>query len=339
MLDMKSVASSHRSSRNAEPAPRLLRLDGTMASLAKRDVDPSRHALVTYEGHNWLYLETDTPAAQALAYELQLAPDFGLYIRGGDAAEYGSLSPGFIDHLLKSFGFICLRNFPFRNKDDFVAYCRRFGEIYHWPFGPLHVVKPEDEPDGFVHSLEKAPLHWDLGLHPLDDENVRKNEWFCANKFMLYCKTPPRNGEGQTIVVSGRQVLRLAGSQQVERWRRVQITYSTRKTYFGGDPRTYPLVHTHPETGEPIFRYQEGSESELQSLRLHSHDIAADEFEAFVEEINRLAYDPRCIIAHDWNANDLLIVDNYLTLHGRLPMTEESRSRELWRVQTVLPAR
>lgn len=314
----------------------MLESTGSYGVLEPDQVDPSRHVVVTYEGREWLYIEVDCPAALALRYELQRAPDLGLLLLGTRATDFVGLSADFVDHLVRAFGFVGLRDFPFPDKDAFVRYCARYGTIYHWPFGPVHVVKPADEPEGIVHSLEKAPLHWDLGLHPLSDENVQKNPWFCADKFMLHCKTPPARGEGQTTVVSGRQVLRLAGESRVEEWKRIRVTYDTARTYFGGDPRTYPLVHTHPVTGELILRYQEGSSSKLQSLTRRSDDLPPERFEALLAEIDELAYDPRCMVAHEWRANDLLIIDNYVTLHGRLPMTEASRSRELWRVQTVL---
>jgi alpha-ketoglutarate-dependent taurine dioxygenase len=314
----------------------VLERSGRYGLLERSKVDPQKHVLVTYRDQDWLYLETDDPFFAALRCELLIAPDFGLRVWGASASEYAGMSVAFVDHLVRAFGVLCFRNFSFPDKEAFVAYCAEYGKIYHWPFGPVHVVKPADEPDGLVHSLEKAPLHWDLGLHPLSDENVKRNPWFCADKFMLYCKAPPVRGEGQTTVVSGRQVLRLAGPSRLEEWRRTRITYDTPRTYFGGDPRTYPLVHTHPVTGETIFRYQEGSTSSLQRLVLRSDDIPAERFESLVAEIDALVYDPRCMVAHEWEADDLLIVDNYLTLHGRLPMTDRSRSRELWRVQTVL---
>ncbi|QKO12761.1 hypothetical protein HAT91_01103 [Dickeya solani] len=104
-------------------------------------------------------------------------------------------------------------------------------------------------------------------------------------------------------------------------------------TYFGGKPRTYPLVYAHPKTGKKAFRYQEGSDSDLQKFTVEVEGVSGQESQAFIGELDRLVYDERCMIAHDWDQGDLLIIDNWQTLHGRLPMTEASRGRELWRVQ------
>ncbi|WEE77613.1 TauD/TfdA family dioxygenase [Comamonas testosteroni] len=116
-------------------------------------------------------------------------------------------------------------------------------------------------------------------------------------------------------------------------WESIDVTYDTRMTYFGGCPRTYPLVFKHPNRDEKVFRYQEGSESELQKFTVTVEGYSKADSDALISEINELIYDERCMVAHEWSAGDLIFVDNWLTLHGRLPMTDRSKSRELWRVQ------
>ncbi|WLI10349.1 MULTISPECIES: TauD/TfdA family dioxygenase [Pseudomonas] len=64
---------------------------------------------------------------------------------------------------------------------------------------------------------------------------------------------------------------------------------------------------------------------------MQDHDEQAQQ--ALLEQVNALVYDPECLIAHQWSEGDLVLIDNYRTLHGRLPMSPASSSRELWRVQ------
>jgi pyoverdine/dityrosine biosynthesis protein Dit1/alpha-ketoglutarate-dependent taurine dioxygenase len=312
----------------------VISMSGHITLKGHAHVDKETHALVRFNGEPWCYIEVDNPQVCSLGFNLLKLPTFGLEVSGLDTLDIRAiLSPELLAHLSEQFGFLCLRDIDFKEKSELVDFCEPFGTIYQWKFGPVHVVKPEDKPDGFVHSLEKTPIHWDLSMLPLEHEQVKKDPWFTATKFMLYCKTPPQPGEGQTTVVDGRIVLDMVGGKLVKEWESTNITYDTRMTYFGGCPRTYPLVHIHPIKGDKVFRYQEGSESELQKFTVTVDEYAQSDSDELIAQINKLIYDDRCMIAHDWRAGDLIIVDNWLTLHGRLPMSEGSRSRELWRVQ------
>ncbi|WP_299489545.1 L-tyrosine/L-tryptophan isonitrile synthase family protein [uncultured Shewanella sp.] len=288
---------------------------------------------VTHAGHNWCYLEVAGPQLQGFVFELIKAPAFGLKISDPQQLGYGCLPSEFLQQLSEQFGFILLKNMPDIQQQDLVDFCDPFGEIYHWQFGPVHVVKPEKIPHGFVHSIEKTPLHWDLSMLPASEKKVEQDPKFAASCFMLYCKTPPVKGEGQTTIVDSRVALKLAGQSKVKQWCNIDLTYETKLTYFGGTPRRYPLVDLHPTTDEPILRYQEGSESQLQRFSLSSTEMSSAELTALIQEVNDIAYHDKCFIAHEWEAGDLVIIDNYYTLHGRLAMTEKSMSRELWRVQ------
>ncbi|WP_299010295.1 L-tyrosine/L-tryptophan isonitrile synthase family protein [uncultured Shewanella sp.] len=288
---------------------------------------------VTNGEQNWCYLEVADSKLQGFNAEVIKSPAFGLKISDPQRLGYTCLPTNFLQKLSEQFGFILLKNMPDITQQDLIDFCHPFGNIYHWQFGPVHVVKPEEVPHGFVHSIEKTPLHWDLSMLPATEKKVEQNPKFSARCFMLYCKTPPVQGEGQTTIVDSRVALKLAGQAKVKQWQNIHITYETKLTYFGGTPRCYPLVDLHPTTRESILRYQEGSESKLQRFSLSSDAMASAEFASLIQEVNDIAYHDKCFVAHEWEAGDLVIIDNYYTLHGRLAMTEKSMSRELWRVQ------
>ncbi|MFT4925113.1 MAG: pyoverdine/dityrosine biosynthesis protein Dit1/alpha-ketoglutarate-dependent taurine dioxygenase [Phenylobacterium sp.] len=290
-------------------------------------------AKVTYQQQNWCYIEVPIPELAKLTYEVVKGPKFGLKLTDPTGKAYSFLTTEFMQKLSEDFGFVVLKDAPIEEQTDLVNFCQPFGEIYQWKFGPVHVVKPEANPSGFVHSIEKTPLHWDLSMLPLSDEKVKKDARFAASTFMLYCKTAPVAGEGQTTLVDSRQALKIAGQDRVNLWKQIDVTYQTKMTYFGGDAHTYPLVFAHPTTGVDILRYQEGSELEMQKFVLSNEQCDSDDFAALVQDVNDVAYDERCLVKHQWEDGDLVIVDNLYTLHGRLAMTEKSMSRELWRVQ------
>ncbi|WP_281560784.1 L-tyrosine/L-tryptophan isonitrile synthase family protein [Thalassomonas sp. RHCl1] len=290
-------------------------------------------AQVTLQQQNWLYLEVPSSEFSRYSYQVIKGPKFGLKISAPEGKGYEIFSADFLQQLSEEFGFLVLAGAGFEQQEKLVDFCQGFGDIYQWEFGPVHVVKPKEKPDGFVHSIEKTPLHWDLSMLPAGDKYVEQNPRFAASTFMLYCKTPPAAGEGQTTLVDSRMALKIAGQEKVNLWRKTDITYQTKMTYFGGVPRAYPLVFEHPKTGEDIFRYQEGSELELQQFLLSSDSLSGQALDDFIADVNAIAYDKRCLVAHEWQAGDLVIIDNYYTLHGRLPMSEKSMARELWRVQ------
>lgn len=282
---------------------------------------------------NWFYLEVDSAKLTELSYQVVKRPKFGLSVSDPQQLGYADFSTAFLQQLSADFGFVQLKNMELSSQDQLVDFCQPFGQIYQWKFGPVHVVKPEENPGGFVHSIYKTPLHWDLSMLPLSDENVQKNPRFAATTFMLYCKVPPVKGEGQTTLVDSRMALKIAGQQRVKRFKQTWLTYQTKMTYFGGDAHTYPLVFEHPTTGEDIFRYQEGSDLQLQQFLLSCDALTQAELAELIEEVDAIAYDERCLVKHQWQAGDLVIVDNHYTLHGRLAMTDQSMARELWRVQ------
>ena len=310
-------------------------LDGRMSYVDHARIDPAKTLAIYRDDQVWLYQEADGEVGPDLRLSVVQAPQFGLVIEGQRPDSVRDLSPRLMKSLVEFFSFVCLRGCDFAERQDLVDYCLPFGEIYQWHFGPVHVVQPEEKPKGFVQSLEKTPIHWDLSMLPLDHERVKEDEWFCADLFMLYCKTPPQSGEGQTVLVDSRRILHEVGPETVERWRSTNVTYNTKMTYFGGHPRTYPLVHVHPFTREPILRYQEGSQSQYQTFSQDVEGLEPSENARFIEEMDRRMYAEKVCYAHDWKAGDMVLVDNYLALHGRNPMTEASSQRELWRVQTV----
>lgn len=308
-------------------------LDGSQSLRSLGEIDGDRYIQVTWQGRPWLLHEIQGEKLEGYSFELQKLPLFGLVIRDPLKRGFKRIGTATMQALIRCFGFVCLKGCEYAEQADFAADCVRFGVPYRWSFGEVHVVKPADQPNGVVHSLEKTPLHWDLNLLPDSDPLVQQNPKFCAHTVMLYCKVPPQPGEGQTTIVDSRNALRRVGLKTARAWRDISVTYFTRMTYFGGSPRTYPLVDLDPRSGEPVLRYQEGCESPLQALeqRVQGADRASQC--ALIEQLDRLVYDPQCFLAHEWEAGDLMFVDNYLALHGRFPMSAASAARELWRVQ------
>lgn len=130
-------------------------------------------------------------------------------------------------------------------------------------------------------------------------------------------------------------MLENAGSAKVPAWKKVVIDYFTKFTYYGGKKRRYPLIMQHPITGEDILRYQEASNSKLQTFELDSKSIPQQDFQQLIAELQAFAYDDSCLICHDWQQGDLLLIENHYMLHGRTTASDLTDERELWRVQLL----
>ncbi|MFK8257951.1 L-tyrosine/L-tryptophan isonitrile synthase family protein [Erwinia sp. AnSW2-5] len=242
------------------------------------------------------------------------------------------LPTALLEKLILNYGFVVIRGIDVIDEDNLTQFTAQFGNPYIWQFGPVHKVKPHDKPDGFVHSLEDIPLHWDLSMLPPDNPFVEKDPNFAAKSFVLYCKKAPLPGEGQTTLVDAKNALDILDSKTRKEWEQFVMSYHTPFTYFGGKERQYPLIAKHPITGEKVLRYQESSHSDLQKFmtKVVGKDTDSDET---VRLINNLAYDERNLVEHIWQDGDIVIIDNYSVLHGRRSMSENSADRELWRVQ------
>ncbi|WP_186184943.1 L-tyrosine/L-tryptophan isonitrile synthase family protein [Burkholderia gladioli] len=314
----------------------VYRTNGETIMLSKQAaIDELDVAVIGRAGQPWCGVEGAAPLAERCDMEIVHGEDFGLLVTpraDGGSLDCNALPCEAVAALTRRYGFVVLRGFEVADEDALVAFTSQFGRPYIWQFGPVHKVIPEEQPNGYVHSFESVPLHWDLSMLPLTHPLVQEDEHFAATLFTLHCRKAPRPGEGQTTLVDARAIARDLDAATLAQWEQLSLTYNTKMTYFGGVPRTFPLIAVHPETGEKLLRYQEGSESSLQRFEV-GVSTPGRVPEDFVARVNALAYSPKYLVEHEWQDGDIVMVDNYSVLHGRRAMSRDSAARELWRVQ------
>ena len=297
-------------------------------------------AIVKRNGQPWYFVESIGDIWSQCELEIIKPPQTGIRIsykgdRDTPKPSCSLLSAATLKNLCLDYGFVVLRGFQIENQEHLVEFSSEFGKPVLWDFGAVKTVKPKKQPDGFIGSREAVPLHWDLSMPPSYLEGNGRYEDFTPQFFTLYCHQAPANGEGQTTLVDGRRVLRNAGYRKVEYWKQVAINYFTKFTYFGGKQRSYPLIAQHPITGEDIFRYQETSNSKLQTFELSSPTLPQKDFQRLICQLQAAVYDDDCFTSHEWCQGDLLLVENHYMLHGRSSVSELTGDRELWRVQLL----
>ncbi|GAB1542890.1 L-tyrosine/L-tryptophan isonitrile synthase family protein [Scytonema sp. NUACC21] len=296
-------------------------------------------ALVMRNKQPWYFIESTEEIWGQCELEIIKPPKTGIRItyHGNDNEKKPScslLNSQTLQNLCLEYGFVALRGFQIDSKEHLVEFSSEFGKPVIWDFGPVHTIRPKKTPDGYIASREAVPLHWDLSMPPSYLEASGRYEDFTPQFFILYCHQAPASTGGQTTVVDGRRVLENAGSQKVEAWKQVIIDYFTKLTYYGGKQRSYPLIMQHPVTGEDILRYQEGSNSKLQTFELSSKSLPQEDFQQLIVELQASVYDDSCFYCHDWQQSDLLLIENHYTLHGRTAFNDDrTDERELWRVQ------
>ncbi|MFD2883431.1 L-tyrosine/L-tryptophan isonitrile synthase family protein [Pseudomonas lini] len=222
-------------------------LDGSQILRTRAQVDLDHHVLVTYEGRPWLYHQTENPQAKGFEYELQ--KNFRC-LAWWCETRWGWVSNdcprACWRHWWKPSVSSASRTVASTTRTVLLAAANASARCTNGPSAPCTWSNPRTNPKAWCTRWRKTPLHWDLNMLPDSDAQVQRNPKFCASKFMLYCKTAPQPGEGQTTVVDSRNVLRKVGQQVARQWQDVNITYYTKMTYFGGSPRMYSLVDHHP---------------------------------------------------------------------------------------------
>jgi pyoverdine/dityrosine biosynthesis protein Dit1/alpha-ketoglutarate-dependent taurine dioxygenase len=295
--------------------------------------------LVKRHQQPWYFLQSTEAIWGECELEIIKPPRTGIRItyqgRNQKKPDCSCLNSLTLQNLCLEYGFVVLRGFHVDSKEHLVEFSSEFGKPVVWDFGPVHTIRPKKTPDGYIASREAVPLHWDVSMPPSYLEASGRYEDFTPQFFILYCHKAPASGEGQTTVVDGRRVLENAGSKKVEGWKQVVIDYFTKLTYYGGKQRSYPLIMQHPITGEDILRYQEASNSNLQTFELSSKSLPQQDWIQLIAELQAAVYDESCLVCHDWQQGDLLLIENHYMLHGRTAASDLTDDRELWRVQLL----
>jgi alpha-ketoglutarate-dependent taurine dioxygenase len=294
---------------------------------------------VKNNGGTWCYLQSSRDLPIPLDVSM-IQPRFGAIVKNplGTPVAASTVPVSILRALANQFGFVVLKGFQTMDESGLRSYCSSFGELVHWNFGPLHAVKPLPHSEGFVDSEEGLPLHWDVSYPPEYLVKSGHYEDYVPRYFMFQCMHAPATGRGgETTFLHGRLLLENATAEELQQWRRTVITTYTKKTYLGGRKFDYPMIMTHPVTGEEILRYPEPWSSPLQSIVNRCASMDTTSFEKLTQTMQDRLYDRRWYMEYAWEDGDIALVENHLILHGRRPLRVDTRQerdpRELWRIQ------
>jgi alpha-ketoglutarate-dependent taurine dioxygenase len=183
----------------------------------------------------------------------------------------------------------------FRGFDgDVLDFARALGEILEWEFGAVNELTPHDDPRNYLYTSNEVPFHWDGAFARV------------PRYIVFHCLEPGRGGE--TLFCDTPRLIAAAHPDEISRWQKISITYSTEKLAHYGGRFTSPLIARHPQSGETILRYAEPVD-DLNPVHLEVH--GALDRAGLARRLRDFSY------AHTWRAGDLVVADNHALLHGR----------------------
>src|SRR5690606_15717545 len=131
----------------------------------------------------------------------------------------------------------------------------------------------------------------------------------------------PRQGQGGRTTFSDTvRALENAPEHARALWGKVTGSYQ-RKMEFYDSQTISPIIDTHPFRGHPVIRYNEppleGYGDFVNPPVLEFTGMADSERDEFFRSLHDALYAPSNFYAHEWQAGDVVVADNFSLLHGR----------------------
>lgn len=217
--------------------------------------------------------------------------------------------------LVQRHGLLLLRGFlaP-ETPEALVRFGERWGQIALWPFGKVLELVQHDAPDDHVFDHSAMPLHWDGMYRPQVPE---------LQIFQCLTAPPPAAG-GRTLFSHSARALQEAPPALRRLWAGVTGRYVRRSAHYDSHTEA-PVVCLHPTQRYGVIRYCEPDPAEGTHY-LNPSDIGFTGLETEAAErvhgtLAAALRSPSCLLAHAWQAGDVLIADNHTLLHGREAFT------------------
>lgn len=254
---------------------------------------------------------------------------FGLILEApAPQAPLAELDVEHLRQLLWQERLLVLRGFEsFPSAEAFAAWCEGWGEISIWPFGKVLELKEQPNPEDHIFDNNYVPLHWDGMYRPQ-----------VAEFQIFHCVEAPKAGQGGRTTFSD-TVRALEGAAPETRalWESATGSYR-RKMEFYDSHTVSPIVDRHPFRGHAVIRYNEppqaGYGDFLNPPILEFSGFPESQREAFFTSLNEALYAPANFYAHEWQAGDVVVADNFSLLHGREGF-ESKAPRHLRRVHVL----
>ncbi len=254
---------------------------------------------------------------------------FGVLLRPAHPGdELGNLPVDGLRALVRRHHLIVLRGFRVpRTPEGLADYCARWGAVSVWPFGKVLELVEHEKPEDHIFDNNYVPMHWDGMYRPQVPEFQ-----------VFHCVSAPALEQGgRTTFANTVLALEHAPPAARDLWGKVTATYC-RKMAFYDSTTVCPIVTAHPRQGFPVMRYNEPPRAGDATFVNPPDMTFAGIPERLLPELHRTLHDalygPKSFYAHAWEADDVVVSDNYTLLHGREPFVHRA-PRHLRRVHVL----
>ncbi|MBN9231727.1 MAG: pyoverdine biosynthesis protein PvcB [Legionella sp. 40-6] len=226
------------------------------------------------------------------------------------------------EHLILLRGFITFDNAP-----DFAQYCETFGAISIWPFGKVLELIEQDQPEDHIFDHRYVPLHWDGMYRPQVPEMQ-----------IFHCvKAPPAGLGGKTTFSNTILTLDHTPTETKNLWRQITGIYQRKMAFYHSKTKS-ALITKHPFRDFEVIRYNELPNKQDKGFINPPHieftGVDNNLLPWVHDSLTTALYHPKNFYAHEWQAGDVLIADNFSLLHGREAFITQS-PRHLQRVHVL----
>lgn len=321
------------------------KIDGTILAGNRSVFEAMDDMELIYEGGEPSYFREKSYLYDWGATQVAIEPMYpsGIVIRpsnGRNSLDIDDLNILRVRGLAEHNSPVVLRGFArSKNRNCFVATAYKLGQPMPWKFGLVLEVKDcgsESRGLNNVLSAEWMPFHFDGMFKTQKRVDELGGEFLVPDppRFQFFTAvTPSPSDTGYTLFSTSRLIFQyLPQNVPLEKLKGLTWKVST-ASFDSSNIKDMQLITSHPSTAQPCLRYHERwpqakTRFDPTFVEIDTNDKGG---ENICDVLELLMHDRRVCYWHAWEEGDMLVSDNFSTLHTRSSFTANSQ-RELWRI-------
>lgn len=242
-----------------------------------------------------------------MEYVIEPLKPFGAVIQNkGGLSSIEQFSEKQIFSWLNEYKLIVFRGYEILPKQKLALFAQRLGKPLQWVFGAINDLKVKKDAENYIFTDHDVPMHWDgafVGTIP--------------HVILFQCIVAPKKEDmGGTTFSDTQSILEQSSEEQLNAWKKISITYRTKKIVHYGGKITQKFIAKHEVENKQVIRYAEPVE-DLNPVSLEIKGLENKSPEEFISETREIIYDKAHLYTHRWESGDIALADNHTLLHGR----------------------